>query len=242
MTELTTLKTWAENNPAYTVFDNVMSDLRTWSGVGITFTSTRLVDYLVYKFGSVIIPDYRALDLAIQTSIWHTENRYHFEGMYNTTIQNYSPIENYDRTETETETTTPNLTDTETRNTSTAESGTTGVSGTTSTTGTSDATGKTTAFDTLTFANDANSAVTTTGGETGTTTTTHGKTLTDTGTVTHARTGNEQRARQNHTHGNIGITSAMDLLKQEREIVNFAFLDYYLSLWVHAFSANVWDI
>ena len=240
--EITTLKKWIDDNPASEVFSNVISDLKTWAGLGNTFSTVYLLDYIAYKFGAIMFPDYSVHDLAINTSIWHSENRYHFEGVHNTTIQNYSPIENYDRTETITETITPNITDTETRNTLNTEGGTTGVSGSTSTTGGSDATGKTTAFDTLTFANDTNSAVTTTGSETGSTTTTHGKTIADTGTITHAKTGNEQRARSTYTHGNIGVTSAMDLLKQEREIVNFAFLDYYLSLWVRAFSANVWKI
>ncbi len=32
----------------------------------------------------------------------------------------------------------------------------------------------------------------------------------------------DSESRENHTHGNIGITSAMDLIKQQREIANFS--------------------
>ena len=73
-----------------------------------------------------------------------------------------------------------------------------------------------------------------------TTTTTKTATGTNTDAETRTETGTDTTERATHISGNIGVTTTQEMLKQERDIVNFVFLDEYLAAWINAFSVGVW--
>lgn len=167
--------------------------------------------------------------------------------------------------ETHTVTETPRTTETETHNLSTAEGGTTERETETDNTQSAGATGKVSPMDAGGLFNNATSSETSaTVSEDVSETVTHGRTLSDTGTVTRAKTGTDTREdvltktgsdtssatstetgtdtteRETHISGNIGVTTTQEMLEQERKIVNFVFLDEYISAWINAFCIGIW--
>lgn len=166
--------------------------------------------------------------------------------------------------ETETTTHTPQTTETETHNLTATEGGTTGTATTEQSASSADTTGKVAPYDSALFSNAAESVGSTSGSGSASETVTHGKTLADTGTVTRAttgtdttqkqtsatgtntnaetreETGTDTTERETHISGNIGVTTSQEMLKQEREIVNFVMLDEYLTAWVNAFCVGIW--
>ena len=162
-------------------------------------------------------------------------------------------------TTTETATRTPDLTVTERDNRTFTDSGTTVTAEDTDQT--VNAVGAVMPFDSNTFHNATQSDAgkfessetithgkkTTNGGTvtqetdgTDTTTTTKTATGTNTDAETRTETGTDTTDRETHISGNIGVTTTQEMLRQEREIVNFVFLDEYLAAWVNAFCVGVW--
>lgn len=159
---------------------------------------------------------------------------------------------------------TPNVTETDTHNLMTTEGGTTGDAVTETNSETSGATGKVAPFDSALFNNATQNDVTASGSGSTTETITHGKTTADTGTLTHTtagtdttqtttthtgenhttraetETGTDTTERETHIAGNIGVTTSQQMIEQERQIVDFVFVDLYLSAWVMEFCAGVW--
>lgn len=259
MNELITLAEWStsQGSNVSDIFEYEFTDIKTWASITDNeFTREMLWEYMLYKFGDILMRKHTKSVLKALTRIWHNSNRYKFAGYAATTQQEYNPIENYNRVEAETIERTPDLTDSrsdtytprasetvsETR--SSTEGGTTG----TTSGGTSTVTGGVAPFDSSAFSNAEKSDGSTTGSET----VTHGKTVSETNgtTRTHTgedttesettHTGSETTERESNVHGNIGVTSTQDMLKQEREVVDFNFLDLYLSEWVNAFCIGVW--
>lgn len=245
---LMTLTKWNEkHNPSglTSVFDaRILVDIEHWAVTTQTgaLSQSDFIDYLLFRFGSAVLVDYDASTLATLTRIWHLSNNYKFAGIAATMRFDYDPISNYDRTETETTQRTPNLTNTETRNTLTTDGGTTTTQGSVTDSQTADSTGSVAPFDSATFANAQKSATTAGGTSTDSQTVTHGKTQADTGTVTHNETGTDTTGRQSHVSGNIGVTTTQDMIRQEREIINFNFLEYYCKEWVNAITCGVWAL
>ena len=220
---------------------DIITALNLWVGTSTqTITADDIELLLLRKYGSVCIVNYDAETLRSLTRIWYLSNNYRFAGLSRTTKQIYNPIENYDRTETESIERTPDLSETETRNTLTTDGGTTTTAGTGSDTQTATATGKVAPFDAATFANAQQSDTTAGTTSTDSTTVTHGKTTADTGTITHRHTGTDDTSRELHAHGNIGVTSTQEMLKQEREIVNFNFLETFFAMWIAEMTCGVW--
>ena len=159
---------------------------------------------------------------------------------------------------------TPNVTETDTHNLMTTEGGTTGDAITETNSETSGATGKVAPFDSALFNNATQNDVTASGSGSTSETITHGKTTADTGTLTHTtagtdttqtttthtgenrttraetETGTDTTERTANIAGNIGVTTTQQMIEQERRIVDFVFLDLYLSAWVAEFCAGVW--
>jgi hypothetical protein len=241
------LKKWNEShNPQglKTVFTpDIITALNLWIGTTTqAITADDVEIFLLQKYSSVCIVDYDTATLRSLTRIWYLSNNYRFSGLSRSTKQDYNPIENYDRTETETTERTPDLSETETRNMQTADGGTTSTSGTTSDEQNADSVGKVAPYDSANFANAADSTTTATGSTSNTSTTTHGKTTTDTGTITHTHTGTDETSRELHAHGNIGLTSTQEMLKQEREIVDFNFLEVFFAMWIENVTCGVWRL
>lgn len=162
-------------------------------------------------------------------------------------------------TTTETATRTPDLTDTDTDARTFTDSGTTATAGETDQT--ISATAGVMPYDSAVFHNATTSDA---GKFESSETITHGKKTTNGGTLTHTTTGQDETVitrsatgintdaetrtetgtdtteRETHISGNIGVTTTQEMLEQERKIVNFVFLDEYVSAWVNAFCVGVW--
>lgn len=256
---LITLTEWAEKQQGHAsdIFTDCFTDIKKWSGITAnTFTAGAFFNYILHRYGDMSFSNYPRLELTALTNIWHNSNRYKFEGLYQTTIQEYNPIENYNRTEEETITNTPDLAESETQtrtpdtsetiseDLSTEEGGTTA----TASSGDSEITGGIAPFDSSLFSNAENSVGETSGSET----ITHGKTLTEDNTITRTmsgtdetvtdrtKTGTDTTERETNIHGNIGVTSTQDMLRAERDIVNYNVLDVYILDWMHEFSVGIW--
>ena len=255
-----TLKEWTEKatNPELT-FDGVLSQLRTWTGIN-TLSASEVLDYTVFLYGSLLIPDYPVLVLKAMTTSWAAVNGYKFTTLANTTKQEYNPIENYDRYEEsstdtsssgeESSTRTPDLTTSTERTPTLTTTDTDTRQIVTSSEGTAESTGNVAAYDSSTYSPDtkANSE---TEGET---TETHSGALTrvesgkdetettHTGTETNEATRSESSGTEYeaHTHGNIGVTTTQQMLEQERQIANFVFLDIFLGEWAARFAIGVY--
>ena len=250
-----TLKEWTEKteNPEYT-FDGVIQKLRDWTG--IEYLSTFEVwDYVNFLYGGLYIPDYPLLSLRAMTMSWTAVNSYKFNTLAESTKQIYNPIENYDRyedlsTEATTNdeasaTRTPNLTTERTPDLTTTDTDTRTI--TTESEGSEESEGTVAAYDSANYSPDAKTESSSEGettethsgavtrAETGTDTTTE----TGTDTTETERTQTTETTSENHIHGNIGVTSAQDMLRQEREIADFVFLDTYLAEWATRFTIGV---
>lgn len=116
---------WSEatENPQTTI-QVAIADLIRWTQID-TLTAAEVWNYLVFKFGRIIMVDYIKAELTAYIIIWHNANKYKFDTLAATIGLEYNPIENYDRAETRSSTRTPNLTDTLTHNTTQAQTGTT---------------------------------------------------------------------------------------------------------------------
>lgn len=210
MNEMTTLTKLFENITPFTVFDNEISDVKTWADLPASFNVTSLITYLLHKYGSIAVKSYSNEDLSLLTDIWHSANYYRFSGLAATTKQEYNPIENYNRTETETvertpdlttetertetprvtttetATRTPDLTETDTDTRTYTDSGTTSVSSETDQT--VNAVGGVMPFDAVAFHDATQSDA---GKFESSETTTHGKKTTNGGTLTHTTDGTD---------------------------------------------------
>lgn len=162
-------------------------------------------------------------------------------------------------TTTETATRSPDLTETDTDARTFTDSGTTATAGETDQT--ISATAGVMPYDSNVFHNATTSDA---GKFESSETITHGKKTTNGGTLTHTtagtdetvttktatgtntdaetrtETGTDTTERETHISGNIGVTTTQEMLEQERKIVNFVFLDEYISAWVNAFCVGVW--
>lgn len=252
-----TLREWATKttHPEQT-FDGVISKLRTWTSID-DLSLSEVWDYTVFLYGGLLIPDYPALTLKAMTTAWAAVNNYKFNTLADSTKQVYNPIENYDRYEdlsTEATTTdegsatrTPNLTTERTPNLTTTDTDTRVI--TTESEGSAGSEGTVAAYDSANYSPDAK----TESSSEGETTETHSGALTraETGTDTTTETGTDttesertqttETTTENHIHGNIGVTSAQDMLRQEREIANFVFLDTFLSEWAGRFTIGIYS-
>lgn len=164
----------------------------------------------------VLYPSTLAMQIAIGN--WSNIMQSVWKKLYKTTILEYNPIENYDRTEDTTEsnntTENENVTENITRNDT--------LNNTTDNTGNSEIINQNVAFNNTDFTNhektmnNIDNSMTETGKNKYDTdrSVTNGKTLTNSRTIT------------NRAHGNIGITTSQQMIKQERQISEFNIIKY----------------
>lgn len=168
----------------------------------------------------LLFPDYDYTKDMI--GLWSKLNLPTWERIYNASLKEYNPIENYNRTETET--ITNDNTDTHSGQDVTAQSGTDTQmmqsSGTETNSGTDTSTNKITAYDSSQLYDHDKSTVDygrkISDNNTGSNafnygkseSFTHGEQIKREGTVT----------RENHTSGNIGVTTSQQMLEQEIEV------------------------
>ena len=147
--------------------------------------------------------------------IWSKTQVDRWNHLYETTQYQYNPIENYDRTEEGHDTDTHSGTD---RNTSTLAR-----TGTDTTTDTPHAEHFIAAFDSAAAGDDDGLVKSTVDEGESTSEIEYGSTDTNNGSLTHGHRINTEHYLR--AHGNIGVTSSQDMIKQEREIAEFNFYD-----------------
>lgn len=261
--EISDIKTWANLPPSFNVTSLVTYLLhkygalavRDYSNADLTLLTTLWHAARRYKFNGLAETTKKVYNPIENYNRTETETVERTPDLTTETERTETPRV----TTTETATRTPDLTVTERDSRTFTDSGTTAVSSETDQT--ISATGGVMPFDANTFHNATTSdsgkfessettthgKTTTNGGSliqetdgTDTTTTTKSATGTNTDAETRTETGTDTTERESHISGNIGVTTTQEMLKQEREIVNFVFLDEYLAEWVNAFCVGVW--
>lgn len=177
-------------------------------------------------------------------TVWSNEKRDIWQKLYDTTLLEYNPIDNYDRYETstrqitgtgETGSTSSTVVDGTTGNTETVE-----YSGTNS--GTNSVTNSNTSYDSDTLK--VTGKADTTGSNTDTRTTeTTGSTDTDS-TTTDTTSGTSEFSNTDsftsHIHGNIGVTTAMKMIEEQRDVVQFCLTEFICNEFLDKFTVGVY--
>ena len=213
MRKIITLNEWIENFPTIsTIFDKVSQDLKLFT----IFTSAEMFSYFANKFGERDFYKYYDSENATSNtnmvkqaseyiSLYGKSHKYEYDKLVDTLSLEYNPIENYSMTEKGTDTRTPNITQTNK-----------GVNTNTVGIDTSITTGKTTFDKSDSFIND--------------TKTTNTGTNTDkqdiNTTVTTA--GNEKTVHEFTRSGNIGVTTAQQMIESERKLAMFSVVDLFV--------------
>lgn len=155
--------------------------------------------------------------------VWSVKNLPVWTKLYNTTLLEYNPIENYNRYEdgthadmdTHTQSGTDTHTDTDTH------------TGADTTTAERKDEHYIAGYDSVASGENDGLVKQTRDESEGTTTATYGSTYTNNGGVTYGKTINEsnQGVHSLHAHGNIGVTTTQNMIKQERQIDLFNIYD-----------------
>ena len=213
MKKLITLNEWRELFPSIsTIFDKVSENLKLFT----IFTSAEMFSYFVNKFGERDFYKYydtenitNNTNMVKQASdyiaLYGKSHKYEYDKLVDTLSLQYNPIENYSMTEKGTDTRTPNITQTNK-----------GVNTNTVGLDTSITTGKTTFDKSDSFIND--------------TKTTNTGTNTDTQDIntTVTTAGNEKTVHEFTRSGNIGVTTAQQMIESERQLAMFSVVDLFL--------------
>lgn len=208
-----TLNEWIEKVPAInTIFDEVSKNLKIFT----ILTSAEMFYYFADKYGdrdlykffdseNATNNTYTVRQVSAYISLYGKSHKYEYDKLVDTLSLEYNPIENYSMTEKGKDTRTPNITQTNKgTNTNTIE------------VDTAITTGKTTFDKSDSFINDTRST------NKGTNTDTQGI---DT-TVTTA--GSEKTEHEFTRSGNIGVTTAQQMIESERKLAMFSVVDLFV--------------
>lgn len=213
MKKLITLNEWVELFPSIsTIFDKVSTNLKLFT----IFNSSEMFSYFADKFGERDFYKYydsenmtNNTNMIKQASdyiaLYGKSHKYEYDKLIDTLSLKYNPIENYSMTEKGTDTRTPNITQTNK-----------GVNTNTVGVDTSITTGKTTFDKSDSFIND--------------TKTTNTGTNTDTQDIntTVTTAGNEKTVHEFTRSGNIGVTTAQQMIESERQLAMFSVVDLFV--------------
>lgn len=213
MKKLITLNEWVELFPSIqTIFDKVSTGLKLFT----IFTSAEMFYYFADKFGERDFYKYYDTEndgsntnMVKQASdyiaLYGKSHKYEYDKLVDTLSLEYNPIENYSMTEKGTDTRTPNITQTNK-----------GVNTNTVGIDTSITTGRTTFDKSDSFIND--------------TKTTNTGTNTDTQDIntTVTTAGNEKTVHEFTRSGNIGVTTAQQMIESERQLAMFSVVDLFV--------------
>lgn len=213
MRKIITLNEWIENFPSIsTIFDKVSQELKLFT----IFESSEMFSYFANKFGERDFYKYYDSENTISNAnminqasdyiaLYGKSHKYEYDKLFDTLSLEYNPIENYSMTEKGTDTRTPNITQTNK-----------GINTNTVGIDTSITTGRTTFDKSDNFIND--------------TKTTNTGTNTDkqdiNTTVTTA--GNEKTVYEFTRSGNIGVTTAQQMIESERKLAMFSVVDLFV--------------
>ena len=162
----------------------------------------------------LLYPDYDFMKMLI--GVWSKKEKRVWADLLKSESFEYNPIENYDRYEEITR----------------AVEGESTASGTSSNTssgnGSSTATGAQTSYNSIDFE------------DTGKTTSTSTTSGTDSGTTSNESTGNGTETVNAHLHGNIGVTTAQQMIAGYREISDFCTVDFIVQSFKDRFCIQVY--
>ena len=162
----------------------------------------------------LLYPDYDFMKMLI--GVWSKKEKRVWEDLLRSETFEYNPIENYDRYEEITR----------------AVEGESTASGTSSNTssgnGSSTATGAQTSYNSIDFE------------DTGKTTSTSTTSGTDSGTTSNESTSNGTETVNAHLHGNIGVTTAQQMIAGYREISDFCTVDFIVQSFKDRFCIQVY--
>lgn len=225
-------------------WDNTLFDLMS---IPEALDKDTLVDNLLIELAEleVIYPNPVVMKNLI--GVWSAKQLDIWERLYATTQYEYNPIENYDRQESGTDsgTDTETHSGTDSRTESITDGGTEGVTTSLAKTGQDSVTGTDTkghwkaAFDSTASGDDDGLVKETRDQDDGSTTTTYGNTETGGSTTTFGKTqsitegktyGSQLSSSKSGTHtlrahGNIGVTTTQEMIRQQREIEQFNLYD-----------------
>lgn len=213
MRKIITLNEWIEKFPTIsTIFDKVSQDLKLFT----IFTSAEMFYYFADKFGERDFYKYYDSENATDNTnmvkkasdyiaLYGKSHKYEYDKLVDTLSLEYNPIENYSMTEKGTDTRTPSITQTNK-----------GVNTNTVGLDTSITTGKTTFDKSDSFIND--------------TKTTNTGTNTDKQDINTTVTteGNEKTVHEFTRSGNIGVTTAQQMIESERQLAMFSVVDLFI--------------
>lgn len=163
--------------------------------------------------------------------VWSQKQSPIWQHMYETTQYEYNPIENYNRYETE------NADSEDTRTIAETNSGS--DSSTSTGTGSQSVTNKVAAFNLGSNLTDENGLAPNSAGSSS-------SSSTNSGSVTYGKKVNttdgieRESSREAHLHGNIGVMSTQDMIKQERDIADFNIYDMIIKDFVRRFCIMVY--
>ena len=240
MRTLKTLNQMLSDNP------NLLSFVTVPASLSEKLDSATLKTALIRRCGDVAPYYQKVTDFALFGAMWFQTHSFLFDHAVNVWEATYNPIENYDRTETETESgtkessgqTTDTHSGTDTTTTNSTTSGSDAHSGTDTTTDSVTRENSIAGFNSTTYS-DANEET-----ESGTHATQHGETITRSETETgsealqhgHSIAGVSESAeetehtRESHIHGNIGVTTAQQMIEAELNLADkFWIYDYIAS-------------
>lgn len=174
----------------------------------------------------ILLPDPDVFKESI--NYWSLAQRPIWQKLYDSTQFEYNPIWNKDGTYTETR----NLanSDTETRNLAKSNLQTRNLASSANTTGT----GKVSAYNSSSFENASQDVVLGTGSDTGTV----NDAGSDTGTIT--RGGTDTGTVTRRETGNIGVTTTQQMIKEEREVVQFDIYKYIVESFKSMYCLGVY--
>ena len=195
-----------------------------------------LVDTIVFSYGDLYLTNTNTAWTKAAITVWWLRHQYYLEELYKTLSYEYNPIENYDRYEEYTDTSEESGSRSGTGQVTGTESGTSGA--TTSTTSSSTSQRDISAYNASTFQPDAQNtdSGTTSGQDSGThsgtseTNSTDSETTSSSGTLTH----------EAHIHGNIGVTTAAQMIQGQREIIRISWYDEAAALFASEFCLMVY--
>lgn len=162
----------------------------------------------------LLYPDYDFMRMLI--GVWSNKEKRVWEDLLRSENFEYNPIENYDRYE-------------EITRAVVGESTASGTSSNTSSgNGSSTATGAQTSYNSIDFE------------DTGKTTSASTTSGTDSGTTSNESTSNGTETVKAHLHGNIGVTTAQQMIQGFREISDFCTVDFIVQSFKDSFCIQVY--
>lgn len=187
-----------------------------------------LVDTICFNYGDLYLTNTDPVWTKAAITVWGQRHKYYMDELYKTLNYEYNPIENYDRYEEYTDTTAATSSGTSSEESSGTSSATTSAQTSSSTTQ------NLAAYNASTMQPDSSSA------DTGTQSGTNSGTNSSTTSGETSGTRNETLEHEAHIHGNIGVTTAAQMIQGQRDIIKISWYDTIADLFASEFCIMIY--